>query len=88
MKFSYSKILEYEGRKERFLILFANKMKRSSMKSINLHRHKEKVEHSNIHWTKRWFTFFTTRTKFRTIVKNSTISIYILYIYFFTLDIL
>ena len=33
MKFSYSKILEYKGSKKRFLILFANKMKRSSMKS-------------------------------------------------------
>jgi len=33
MKFSYSKIFEYEGSKERFLTLLTNKMKNSSMKS-------------------------------------------------------
>jgi hypothetical protein len=48
MKFSYSKIFEYEGSKERFLTLLTNKMKNSSMKSKDLHRHREKGYHSNI----------------------------------------
>jgi len=52
MKFSYSLILEYEGSKEKFLILLANKMKRSLIKSKDLHRHREKVDHSNIQWIK------------------------------------
>jgi len=52
MKFSYSKILEYEGSKERFLTLLANIMNKSSIKSKDLHWHKEKVEHSNIQWIK------------------------------------
>jgi len=52
MKFSYSKILEYEGSKKRFLTLFENNMKRSSMKSKDWHQHKEKVKHSNIQWIK------------------------------------
>jgi len=42
---------------ERFLTLLENKMKRSSMKSKDLHRHKEKVEHSNIQWIKDWSSF-------------------------------
>jgi len=37
---------------ERFLTLLENKMKRSSMKSKDLHRHKENVDHSNIQWIK------------------------------------
>jgi len=48
MKFSYSKILEHEGSKKRFLTLFSNKTKRSLMKSKDLYRHKGTVEHSNI----------------------------------------
>ena len=57
MKFSYSKILEYEESKEIFLTLFTNKMKRSPLKSKDLHRHKEKVEHSNIQWIKDYSPF-------------------------------
>jgi len=36
----------------KFLILLANKIKKSSIKSHDLHRHREKVEHSNIQWIK------------------------------------
>jgi len=36
MKFSYSKILEYEASKKRFLTYMANEMKRSSIKSKDL----------------------------------------------------
>ena len=52
MKFLYSKILELEGSKERFLTLLTNIMNKSSIKSKDLNRHKEKVEHSNIQWIK------------------------------------
>jgi len=37
MKFSFFKILEKERSKKRFLTLSANKMKRSSIKSKDLH---------------------------------------------------
>jgi len=48
MKFSYPKILEYEGSKERFITLLTNKMNKSSIKSKDIHRHRENEEHLNI----------------------------------------
>jgi hypothetical protein len=56
--FHILKILEWEVNKERFLILLANKMKRSSsIKFKDLYRHREKGNHSNIQWIKDWSTF-------------------------------
>ena len=51
-------------------------MKKSSIKkkSKDLHRQREKVEHSNIQWIKRLITFSIARVEYRTIVKNSTTS--------------
>jgi len=57
MKYSYSKILEYEESKERFPTLLENKMNKSSIKSKDLHWHKEKIENSYIQWIKDWSPF-------------------------------
>ena len=51
-----------------------NKINKSSIKSKDLHRHKEKGEHSNIQWIKDWSPFPQQGQNLGTIVRHSTIS--------------